>query len=202
MSDVLVVWLHGSEGWRPRGKGDAWRDAWLWDRGAAVVHPAIPFDVTFTADRMEAETAKDCECLQVQIDYARERHGYIPTVYAGFSRGGLLAVYAAQRDKLKLARYVVNVAGTVAWGAPDYMAEAGRVLAMQAKDNPPGVWLYGKADKCAPVEQARQGLHAAAGKPQDFEQVPDMGHEWPVPRARQAIIKGIEAARAGAEAVS
>lgn len=197
MNDVLVVWLHGSQGWK-----QSWtehrRD---WHRETSAKNGAVSlFPVIDYGTRIEPAQAKDeCEadylCLQEQLAGSRavlDKHGQtdLPTVYAGVSRGGFLAMYAAQRDPL--AAYVLNIGGSLVneadaryWPVPAASVPVWRQAALdvlQAAHDDGGfsgplLSMYGAMDLFTPDEGHALAMHkTAGGDPALFHVVPGAGH--------------------------
>ena len=134
-----------------------------------------------------------------QPDAHRAEHGNKPTLYNGVSRGGVLALLAAQRDPL--AGYVIAEApgviheGRVSWPWRQQINRQLRVtLAARKADNPPGVWVWGELDEHS-FPATRRALHAAGGHGQALRILPGVGHEWP-PGWRKVVSRGIARIRA------
>lgn len=206
---VMVVWLHGSEGC-PDEAERAERKAGWERRVACWVEPCIEYETDArrlpTREALAAEARHVQEQVSAAVEAARQDATVadLPTIYAGASRGGYAAIYAAQRDPR--ARYVVAAAPCMLresklWpGQIATLVPAQRnVLAEKAGSNPPGVWLCGKVDDFQPERSAVQA-HKLAGGNQDLRLL-NCGHRvsWEEV-TRPAIFEGIRrVTRAGAD---
>ena len=189
---ILMAVLHGSEGWKrawaPREKRAARRAQWWQKYAIEIVFPRIDYSgAWFEPKGARAETEKDFRQLQAELHGALAAHGDNPVALVGFSRGGFLAHYAAQR--LREVGFVLNIMGSLTnrevvegrWeraGVEQWVAVESAVLAERAADNKPGAWIYGSADTFTPLEDARR-MHEAAGRRQDFVVLEGLGHRWP-----------------------
>ena len=182
---VMVVWLHGSEGWDGSwGKGfhDTVDEDWL-EECAKSVFPEIHYLKGRPMHNAIWSMRSDHEALQKQVAEARAAHGRLPTLYIGWSRGGLMALYAAKRDEL--AEGVVSVAGTL---SAEHKLRGGkhtvkrwrkreRMILEDGGEAPRlGTWIYGEKDPYTDIGWAREMHRIYGGDGHRFVTVKGGGH--------------------------
>ena len=190
---IMLVFLHGSAG--PLSAQSVEMLQSSFDTYApvpvVVVAPRIDYEVRHIRNPSHEARRNHRDAMRV-VDVAREKHGDLPTVWVGASRGGYAAIYAAQRDELAIWSAAVFPCMLGSLNRDAYAnsfsnrlrTRSHKVLARRATDNTPGVWLAGGRDEvCAPHHV--RAMHDRAGAGMDLIEMPMATHRdlprWWIP---------------------